>query len=127
MAPRSVRSTYDRGSKATLVGHRIGDQNIYYLEPGLPFRLNIRRTCHNPPRGPSTGWWVLTIANAAGTNGLTCLPKHEGAQDNKFLVTHPLTDQRCLTSAVTRQSALTTDRSTPLQTYVCKEWYVGMY
>jgi hypothetical protein len=20
--------------------------------------------------------WVLTIANAAGTNGLTCLPKH---------------------------------------------------
>jgi hypothetical protein len=40
---------------------------------------------------------VLTTANAAGTNGLTCLPKHGGAQDNKFLVTHPMTDQRCLT------------------------------
>jgi hypothetical protein len=27
--------------------------------------------------GPNAGWWVLTTANAAGTNGLTCLPKHE--------------------------------------------------
>jgi hypothetical protein len=27
---------------------------------------------------------VLTIANATGTNGLTCLPKHGGARDNKF-------------------------------------------
>jgi hypothetical protein len=38
----------------------------------------------NPPRGPSAGWWVLTTANAAGTNGLTCLPKHGGSRDNKF-------------------------------------------
>jgi hypothetical protein len=30
---------------------------------------------------------VLTTLNATGTNGLTCLPKHEGARDNKFLVT----------------------------------------
>jgi hypothetical protein len=30
-----------------------------------------------------------------GTNGLTCLPKHGGARDNKFFVTHPMTDQRC--------------------------------
>jgi hypothetical protein len=29
-----------------------------------------------------------TIANATGTNGLTCLPKHGGARDNKFLGTH---------------------------------------
>jgi hypothetical protein len=28
--------------------------------------------------------WVLTIANATGTNVLTCLPKHGGARDNKF-------------------------------------------
>jgi hypothetical protein len=28
--------------------------------------------------------WLLTIANATGTNGLTCLPKHGGARDNKF-------------------------------------------
>jgi hypothetical protein len=28
--------------------------------------------------------WVLTIANETGTNGLTCLPKHGGARDNKF-------------------------------------------
>jgi hypothetical protein len=26
----------------------------------------------------------------AGTNGFTCLPKHGGAQDNQFLVTHPM-------------------------------------
>jgi hypothetical protein len=28
--------------------------------------------------------WVLTTANAAGTNGLTCLPKHGEARDNKL-------------------------------------------
>jgi hypothetical protein len=28
--------------------------------------------------------WVLTIANVAGTNSLTCLPKHGGARDNNF-------------------------------------------
>jgi hypothetical protein len=31
----------------------------------------------------SASWWVLTAANAAATGG---------AQDNKFLVTHPMTD-----------------------------------
>jgi hypothetical protein len=31
---------------------------------GLPHGLYIRRTGHNPPRGPSAGWWVLTTANA---------------------------------------------------------------
>jgi hypothetical protein len=50
---------------------------------------------------------VLTTANAAGTNGLTCLPKHGGNRDNKFLVTHPITHQRCLTSAIARRGALT--------------------
>jgi hypothetical protein len=44
---------------------------------GHPCGLHIRRTGHNPPRGPSVVWWMLTTANAAGTNGLTCLPKHE--------------------------------------------------
>jgi hypothetical protein len=62
---------------------------------------------HNPPRGPSVGWWVLTTANAAGSNGLTCFPKHGVARHNKFLATHPMTDQRCLTSAIVRRSALT--------------------
>jgi hypothetical protein len=57
--------------------------------------------------GPSADWWMQTTANAAGTNGLTCLPKHEGIRDNKFLVTHPMTDQRCLTSAIAHWSALT--------------------
>jgi hypothetical protein len=28
--------------------------------------------------------WLQKTANAAGTNGLTCLPKHGGARDNKF-------------------------------------------
>ncbi|RVE52231.1 hypothetical protein evm_003150 [Chilo suppressalis] len=52
----------------------------------------IGRLGHDPPRGPSADWWVLTTADAAGTNGLTCLPKHGGARDSKFLVTHPMTD-----------------------------------
>jgi hypothetical protein len=29
--------------------------------------------------------------NTAGTNSLTCLPQHGGAQGNTFLVTHPIT------------------------------------
>jgi hypothetical protein len=67
----------------------------------------VIRTGHKPPSGLSAGWWVLTTANAAGTNGLTCLPKHGGFQDNKFLVTHTMTGQRCLASAIARQSTLT--------------------
>jgi hypothetical protein len=62
-----------------------------------------------PPRGPSAGWRMLTTANAAGTNGLMCLPKHGGARDNKFLVNHPITDQRCLISAIACRSALTAE------------------
>jgi hypothetical protein len=42
----------------------------------IPYGLHITRTCHNPPRGPSAGWCVLTTANVEGTNGLTYLPKH---------------------------------------------------
>jgi hypothetical protein len=42
--------------------------------------------------------------NAAGTNGLTCLPEHGGARDNKFLVTYPMTDQDCLASAIVRRA-----------------------
>jgi hypothetical protein len=56
------------------------------------YGLQIRRTGHNPPHGPSAGWWVLTASNAAGANGLTCLPKHGEAGDKKFLVTHPMTN-----------------------------------
>jgi hypothetical protein len=56
-----------------------------------------RRTGHKPPREPSLGWCMLTTANAADTNGLTCLPKHERSRDSKFLITHLTTDQRCLT------------------------------
>ncbi|RVE40955.1 hypothetical protein evm_014395 [Chilo suppressalis] len=41
---------------------------------------------HVPPRGPSAAhWWVLTTADAAGTNGLTCLPKHGGARDTNLI------------------------------------------
>jgi hypothetical protein len=49
----------------------------------------------------------LTTPNAAGSNGLTWLPKHGGARDSKFLVTHPMTDQCRLTSTIARRSALT--------------------
>jgi hypothetical protein len=45
---------------------------------------DIKRTGHNLPREPSAGWCVLTTANAARTNGLTCLPKDGGARDNKY-------------------------------------------
>ncbi|RVE44930.1 hypothetical protein evm_010429 [Chilo suppressalis] len=49
----------------------------------------IGRLGHDPPRGPSVDWWVLTTADAAGTNGLTCLPKHGGSSRN-FLLPHQL-------------------------------------
>jgi hypothetical protein len=52
---------------------------------GFSYGLHLRRTGHNPPRAPSVDRWALTNANAAGTNGLTCLPKHGGAPDNKFI------------------------------------------
>ncbi|RVE46568.1 hypothetical protein evm_008803 [Chilo suppressalis] len=44
----------------------------------------IGRLGHDPPRGPSADWWVLTTADAAGTNGVTCLPKHGEAPDSNF-------------------------------------------
>ncbi|RVE45571.1 hypothetical protein evm_009768 [Chilo suppressalis] len=52
----------------------------------------IGRQGRDPPRGRSAHWWVLTTADAAGTNGLTCISNYGGAQDNKFLVAHPMTD-----------------------------------
>jgi hypothetical protein len=86
-----------------LLGHR--------LSYGLP----TRRTGHNPPRGPSADCWLLTTANAAGTNGLTCLPKHGAARDNKFLVTHPKTGHwdRCLASAIARRAHWPLDHRAP--------------
>jgi hypothetical protein len=74
---------------------------------GLPYGLHIKRTGHNPPRETDASWCVLTTANAAGTNGLTCLWKHGEARDNKFLFTHSMTDQRCITFSIARRSALT--------------------
>ncbi|RVE45759.1 hypothetical protein evm_009607 [Chilo suppressalis] len=50
----------------------------------------IGRLGHDPPLGPSADWWVLATADAAGTNGLTCLPKDGGTRDRRFLVTHPM-------------------------------------
>jgi hypothetical protein len=101
-----------------LMSHRWGT--------GLPNGLPTRRTGHNPPRGPSSDWWVLTTANAAGTNGLRTNVRFEaafeeaGARDNKFLVTHLTTDQRCLTSAITRRSPLTVGPSSSLINVQCK-------
>ncbi|RVE42536.1 hypothetical protein evm_012816 [Chilo suppressalis] len=67
----------------------------------------IGRLGHDPPRGPSADWRVLTIADTAGTNGLTCLPKHGGARDRRFLVTHPMTDhcENCLNSTIAAERA----------------------
>jgi hypothetical protein len=47
-----------------------------------------------------TDWWVRMDANTVGAKGLTCLPKHGGARVNKYLVTHPMSDQCCLASAI---------------------------
>jgi hypothetical protein len=58
-------------------------------------------------------WWVLKTVNAAGTDGLTCLPKHGGSRDYNFLITYLMTEQRCLTSAIARQSALTAGHRAP--------------
>jgi hypothetical protein len=98
MAPRSVRFGW-RSRKLSDVVQSMGDQKFIILlhtGTGLPYGSHIRRTCYNPPRGPSADWWVLTTANAARTNGLTCLPEHGGVRENKFLVPQPLIDQRCL-------------------------------
>jgi hypothetical protein len=49
-------------------------------------------------RQPSLGMeWVLTTANAARTNTLTCHPKHGRTRDNILVIT--MTDQRWLISA----------------------------
>jgi hypothetical protein len=60
---------------------------------------------HSPPRGLSVDWWKITSTNPAGTNGLTCLPKHGDARDNTFLVTPPMTDlcECFLAFAITRE------------------------
>jgi hypothetical protein len=88
-----------------IVVYRYQNQPINVPTAGALFNgLHIRRTDHNPPRGPSADWWVLTTAKNPETNGLTCLPKHGGARDNKFSVTHPMTDQSCLTSAIARRA-----------------------
>jgi hypothetical protein len=81
---------------SSLLGHR-------------PFLWITHRTGHNSPHGPSADKWVLTTANADGTNGLTCLPKHGRARDFTYLVIHPLIDlsERCLTFSI----ALTTGLS----------------
>ncbi|RVE54945.1 hypothetical protein evm_000312 [Chilo suppressalis] len=42
---------------------------------------SIGRLGRLPTRGPSADWRVLTTADAAGTNGLTCLPKHGDTRD----------------------------------------------
>jgi hypothetical protein len=63
-----------------------------------------RAISHNIPRGPSVDYRVQTTTNTAGTNRSTCFPKHGRARDNKFLVTHPMADQRCLAFAIVRQA-----------------------
>jgi hypothetical protein len=66
---------------------------------GLSYRQRIR-TDRNPPLVPSVDWWVLTTANVAGTNGLTCFLKHGGHRGYKHLVTYSMTDQHCLISSI---------------------------
>ncbi|RVE44932.1 hypothetical protein evm_010431 [Chilo suppressalis] len=67
----------------------------------------IGRLGHDPPRGPSANWWVLTTADAAGTNYLTSLPKHGGTRGRRFSVTHPMADhcESCLSSTIAAKHA----------------------
>jgi hypothetical protein len=58
---------------------------------GLPYRLRIRKTGYNPPRGPSADWWVLTTA---ARNSLTWHEKHVGAQNNTYTLRYPSDDLR---------------------------------
>jgi hypothetical protein len=69
----------------------------------LPYLLLIRR--------------VLTTANTVGTNGLTCLRKHDRVGDNKFSVTRPMTglELRTLLSYRNRTLSELDDRSTTTQ------------
>jgi hypothetical protein len=60
---------------------------------------------------------------AAGTNDI---PKCEGARDNEFLVTHPMIDQRCLTSAISRRSALTAGPYSFLRSPQCARGSLGI-
>ncbi|CAG9783610.1 unnamed protein product [Diatraea saccharalis] len=78
----------------------------HFRGSGLPYGW-LRRMGHDPPPWPNADWRVLTTANAAGTNGSTCLPKHEVARDNIFLVTHPVTDpcESCLTTTIAGRGA----------------------
>jgi hypothetical protein len=50
------------------------------MSPLLGFRpslwITLKENGHNPPRGPSADWRLVTTANAVGTNSLTCVPKH---------------------------------------------------
>jgi hypothetical protein len=75
---------------------------------GLPYGLHVRRTGHNLPRGLSADWWELTTANAAMTNDLTYLPKHEGVRDNKFW--SPIRDTHVLPKLVSYEKHCRRDR-----------------
>jgi hypothetical protein len=68
-------------------------------------------------------WWVLTTANAAGTNCLICLPIHEIALD--FLVINLMTGLSgvCLTSAIA--PTVFSDIKDLPQLYVMKTNYVN--
>jgi hypothetical protein len=49
-----------------------------------------------------------TVVSAAETDGLSCLPKHGGARDNKILVTHPMIDfcERCLNRLFSKEDVV---------------------
>jgi hypothetical protein len=70
------------GAQAFLIDHPHGERAITHHSGSV--RIGVSRDKRN----------------TTGTNGLTCLPKHGGARDIKFLVTHSMTDQCCLAYAI---------------------------
>jgi hypothetical protein len=68
MAHVQWTSACDRGSLATLVSHWMDDVSLLMsplVDTGLAYGLHIKRTGHNPPRGPSAGWWVNVFVNCS--------------------------------------------------------------
>jgi hypothetical protein len=83
---RGVSFHTKRASNANVVRVVLLDANSYLaLWTAMTFLLEV------------VDYWSLNVTSY----------KHGRARDNKFFFTHLMTDQRCLTSAIARRSALT--------------------
>ncbi|RVE40317.1 hypothetical protein evm_015033 [Chilo suppressalis] len=75
---------------SSFIFHSLGDLELAIIIISLLMSPLLERLGHDPPHGPSADWRLLTTANVAGTNGLTCLPKHGGTRDSQSSNDRPL-------------------------------------